>query len=418
MKMMKIRASHTATATASILALTGIFAASPMLAGDAGPIPPDRERPWQNDDGSVVIGDRTFKTWQDYHTSDLFRDGRFEKCGTTLALGDPGGDAQGFVGGGPSDCSMNYTNPSGIYDPSVVTYRIPVVVHVIRNASGSQGNLSVAQVESGIRILNEDFNALAGSNGENGNDARVEFYLAEEDPQGNPTNGITFSNNTTWFNDSGSYWNSLAWDPANYLNVYTNTAGGYLGYVPFYPQEGGVGSNADRVVVFWMVWGDDAPCGDCQYNLGRTLTHEVGHYLGLYHVFDNGCGSSNCSTTGDRICDTNPQAEETWGCSSANSCGSSDNIDNYMDYSDDLCMEEFTPNQTRRMRCAIEHYRPDLPIKEDCPADFNGDGEVSGGDLGMLLAMWGTADGDLNGDGTTSGADLGLLLSSWGPCTP
>jgi hypothetical protein len=51
-----------------------------------------------------------------------------------------------------------------------------------------------------------------------------------------------------------------------------------------------------------------------------------------------------------------------------------------------------------------------------CSGDFNGDGEVSGGDLGMLLAMWGTADGDLNGDGTTSGADLGLLLSSWGPC--
>jgi hypothetical protein len=53
---------------------------------------------------------------------------------------------------------------------------------------------------------------------------------------------------------------------------------------------------------------------------------------------------------------------------------------------------------------------------EDCPADFNDDGEVSGGDLGLLLAMWGTADGDLNGDGTTSGADLGLLLSAWGPC--
>jgi hypothetical protein len=485
MKMMKIRASHAATTTASVLALSGIFAASPLLAGDAGPIPPARDRPWQNDDGNVVIGGRTFKTWQDYHTSDLFRDGRFEKCGTTLALGDPGGDAQGFLGGGPYDCSMSRTNPTDNYDPSVRTFQIPVVVHVIRNTSRSLGHISEGQVAAGIGVLNEDINALAGSNGEDGTDARIEFFLATEDPQGNPTNGITYSNNDTWYNDQGQYWTSLRWDTNRYLNIYTNTAGGNLGYA-YYPHDS-AGQSWDGVRIFWEVYGPDGPYG-WPSNLGRVLTHEVGHYLGLLHVFE-ACGTTNCSISGDLICDTESQSTPTYGCTSANSCSSPDNIHNYMDYSFEFCMEEFTPNQTRRMRCAIEHYRPDLPIKDDggpdedgdgvpdaedncpdvensdqadtdgdgtgdacdgcpsdpnktdpgvcgcgnpdtdtdgdgipdcptCPGDFDGNGIVNGGDLGLMLVVWNSDNPayDIDGNGVVNGGDLGYLLTYWGPC--
>ena len=387
--------------------------------------PQPQDTPWQHDDGTITVGDRTFTSWAEYHRSDLFPDGP-PRCATPdPQIGE--GPAPGLMGGGPSDCTISSTNPSDIYDPSVVTYRIPVVVHVIRNSSGTQGDISIEKVESGIRILNEDVLALAETNGQNGNDGRIEFYLAEVDPQGNPTNGITFSNNDTWFNDGGNYWDSLAWDPNRYMNVYTNTASGALGYVPFLPQEGNPGGAEDRVVVLWSTYGEDGPYGP-PFDQGRTLTHEVGHYLGLFHVFQ-GCGS-NCANSGDLVCDTNPQSSPTFGCSSANSCSTPDNIDNYMDYSDDLCMEQFTPLQNRRMRCTLEHYRPQLFTTGpgcgfSCDGDFNQDGLVDGADMGLLFAAWeGCVDGDpenpccedLNGDGQVNGPDLGVLLSVWGQC--
>ncbi len=388
------------------------------------------DRPWQHADGTIEVDNRTYQSWQHYHRNELFRDGVFNKCGTPTIEVNPQGGGQGFLGGGPSDCSISSTNPSEIYDPSVVTYRIPVVVHVIRNSSGTQGDISIAKVESGIRILNEDVNAITDTNGGEGNDARMEFYLADIDPQGNATNGITFSNNDTWFNDGGNYWNSLAWDPSRYMNVYTNTASGNLGYVPFLPQEGNPGAAEDRVVVLWSTYGEDGPYGP-PFDQGRTLTHEVGHYLGLFHVFD-GCGS-NCSTSGDRVCDTNPQSSPTSGCSSADSCGSTDNIRNYMDYSDDLCMTNFSPQQNRRMRCTLEHYRPQLfstggggggnPCDTGCTGDIDSSGNINGADLGLLIASWGPCGeneccADLDQNGEVNGGDLGVMLGSWGNCTP
>jgi len=258
----------------------------------------------------------------------------------------------------PSDCSFNNTNPVPAYDPTFI-YDIPVVVHVIRHSNGSTGNISTAMVESQIEILNEDFRALPGTNGAGGTDTMIQFHLATEDPLGNPTNGITYSNNSTWFGDNGSYWNSLAWDTNRYLNIYTNNTNA-LGYVPDLPQGGLAGSNSDRVVVYYASFGRNSSF--FPYHQGRTTTHEVGHYLGLYHTFDFGCGTtSGCYTTGDRICDTNRESDPTFGCpGSATSCGSSDPYRNYMDYSDDLCMTNFTPEQANRMRCSLEFYRPNL----------------------------------------------------------
>ncbi len=271
----------------------------------------------------------------------------------------------GTTEGDPSDCSSNLTNPIPAYDPGP-TYTIDVVVHIIMNDGCSVGDISDALVQSQIDILNEDFLALPGTNGQFGTDTAIQFRLATVDPDGNATTGITRSCNTTWFNDQGAYWNSLAWDPNRYMNIYTNLASGALGYVPFLPADGGggnVGQPFDRVVILWDAFGRDAPRGP-PYDQGRTATHEVGHYLGLEHTFNGGCGPDtppDCYATDDLICDTNPEAQPRFGCpAGAESCGSPDPIENYMDYTDDLCMELFTLEQSRRQRCTLPNYRPGL----------------------------------------------------------
>ncbi len=259
----------------------------------------------------------------------------------------------------PSDCGYFTTSIQPQYDPSF-SYYIPVVFHVIQHTNGN-GFLSAATIRDQIRVLNEDFLALAGTPGAPGINAKIRFRLAELDPNGNPTTGITYSTNNTWYNDGGAYWNSLAWDTNRYLNVYTNNPGGFFGYVPDWPQGGIVGSNSDRVVVWWQAVGK-LPTAGWPLNMGRTLTHEVGHYFGLEHPFYGGCASaSNCYANGDLICDTPPQTTETLGCpSSPMSCGNPSSMHNYMDYTDDPCLWEFTPEQVNRMRCTIEHWRPDL----------------------------------------------------------
>lgn len=279
-------------------------------------------------------------------------------------FGDPAAWAK-ILGSDGADCSASSTNPDAIYGPGQA-YLVNVWVHVITNTAGTSGNVSDALIHSQIQILNEDFRALAGSLGENGNDARIYFRLADRDENGNPASGITHSANTTWFNDGGAYYNSLAQDPNRFMNMYTNGAGGNLGYVPFLPADGGggfVGGDQDRVVILWDSLGRNAPGGP-PYDQGRTATHEVGHYLGLEHTFTGGCaaaGSPGCYSNGDLICDTNAEANPRFGCpGGATSCSSVDPIDNYMDYSDDTCMEQFTVEQMRRIRCSLENWRPDL----------------------------------------------------------
>jgi hypothetical protein len=304
----------------------------------------------------ISIGGRSYSSWQSYVQSPFFKQNAMH-CITPSR--NPTINPSSSFNFSPSDCAYYSTNPNPIYDPTV-THNIQVVVHVIQHSNG-QGAISNAMVQSQIDVLNEDFRAMAGTNGAPGTDVMIQFELATQDPQGNPTNGITHSVNTQWFNDDGAYWNSLAWDTNIYLNFYTNSAGGSLGYVPDLPQSGIPGTNADRVVILWSAFGRNAPIGP-PYNLGRTATHEIGHYLGLWHTFDNGCGSASaCYTSGDLICDTNRESQPTYGCpGNKSSCSSPDPIHNYMDYSDDSCMWEFTFEQTNRMRCTLENYRPDV----------------------------------------------------------
>ena len=304
------------------------------------------------DPAPVVLNGVEYASWAEWIRSDAFR-----RCGTPEpSTGEPLGV--------PNDCGLNNTAILPEYEPGA-PITITVVFHVITTTPGTTGNVTDENILEQVEILNEDFQALLGTNGQNGTNAMIRFELATTDPSGNPTDGITRSANSTWYNDSGSYWNTLAWDPSRYLNIYTNSAGGNLGYVPFLPQQGGVGTLADRVVILWSTVGRDAPIGP-PYDQGRSATHEVGHYLGLFHTFQGGCASGTppgCYTSGDRICDTNSESAPVFACPpSSITCGTIDPFHNYMDYSDDLCMEEFTSEQVNRMRCTLEHWRPDLHL--------------------------------------------------------
>jgi len=369
-------------------------------------------------DAEIIADGMTFHSWQDLHDSGYYHQ-LDTRCGLDpIHIEDPV-----LTRGNGADCSFTNTNPAPAYDPAVSKLRIPVVVHVIQNTSGT-GFISESRVRSQIDILNEDFLAMPGTNGGLGFDAQIEFYLATEDPQGNATNGITYSTNNSWFNDSGNYVSSLAWDTNRYLNIYTNTAGGALGYVPNLPQGGIVGSNADRVVILYSTFGRNAPFSP--YNLGRTATHEVGHYLGLDHTFAGGCASaSNCSSNGDWICDTNPESSPTWGCPGGrNTCGGPAPFDNYMDYSDDRCMDRFTHDQGFRMRCTLFNYRSQLyseDLGEPCPVDLALPfGSLDFFDIAAFVAFYNAGDPitDLDMNGSFNFFDVAAFITAFNAGCP
>ena len=362
---------------------------------------PERDFLFQElEDGSILVTDANQQLWfasfNEYVQSGFFEE-KGLRCGSG-ALPHP------VARGTTNDCSSSNTNVASEYEPSGgALYEIPVVVHVLRRKNGA-GNVSDALINSQIDVLNEDFRAIGGTPGGGGNDARIQFTLA----------GITRTRNNTWYNDGGSYWNTLAWDTTRYLNIYTNQAGGNLGYA-YVPSGGGVVGNAwDRVVIYWQAMGRPAPYG-APYNQGRTATHEVGHYLGLYHTFDGGCATGSspaCYGNGDLICDTNPESGPNYRPCSRSTCGSPDPTENYMDYSDDLCMTEFTNEQVNRMRCTLDNFRVDLgstgnpPGKASNPSPTHGAGGVS---TGATLA-WTAGSGADSHDvyfGTDSTPDAG-----------
>ena len=378
----------------------------------------DPSRPRQHDDGRIQHHGRMFDSWEAWREANPGRDHR---CGTQAPDVPPGGDGIAGVG----DCSMTSTNPTDDYDPSQEDLVIPIVVHVIANDDGDLGGIEYSTILRQIEILNDDFNGIGVESDSSSADSRIRFVLAPTDPDGTPSIGVTWSNNSSWFNDQDAYWEDLAWDPTRYLNVYTTTAGGAFGYVPFFPAAGPVGDSSDRVVIAWNAFGEGGVATSPK-DLGRTLTHEVGHYLGLLHTFEGGCGVGSCLESGDLICDTSPQSVPTttcWGLS----CGSLDPVRNFMNYSWEICMGGFTEQQVRRMRCSLQTYRPELarrsePCNHGCSTDFNGDGEVNGEDLGIMLGRIGDSSdtmllcADLNQNGTVGVEDFGIFLSSWGDC--
>jgi hypothetical protein len=261
---------------------------------------------------------------------------------------------------------------------------IPVVFHVIWNDPVE--NISDSQIYSQLDVLNEDFNlqnadTLDSSHPfySNVGEAGIEFCLATIDPQGNPTSGITRTqtNMVSWtdvdYNDIKSTANGGHdnWDPNEYLNIYiVNLDGTTLGFASF-PADLSIEPELDGVVIRYEAFGNNGTAGTGTFDmndLGRTATHEVGHWLNLLHIWgDTICGD-------DQVDDTEPAENSNFQCptfphNDFNTCGSGPDGEmymNFMDYVDDNCMNMFTVDQCSRMEATLMGPRSSLQTSQGC----------------------------------------------------
>ncbi len=254
---------------------------------------------------------------------------------------------------------------------------IPTVVHVLYTSSAS--NISDAQIQSQIDVLNADFrrtNSDANNTWSQAADSEIEFCLASVDPNGNATNGITrtaTTNSAFGTNDAMKFSSSGgvdAWPTGDYLNMWVcGIGGGILGYAQF---PGGSAAT-DGVVCDYRYFGTMGTA-QAPFDLGRTTTHEVGHWLNLRHIW----GDGNCNAD-DFVSDTPTSDAANYGCASGHvSCNSTDMVENYMDYSDDACMNLYTQGQKNRMRALFDPggFRASLLNSNGCG---NGGGGGGGG---------------------------------------
>ncbi len=252
-----------------------------------------------------------------------------------------------------------------------VLITIPVVVHVIHSGEGvgSGRNLSLSRINSQIQILNEDYRRMNGDANETPSifqndaaDVEIEFCLAQLDPNGNATNGITrhqYNNIGSIDYVEGTIKPATSWDSDRYLNIWTVDlpSSSIVGY-SYLPTVTMVGSIQDGVVINYNNFGFINV-----NNRGRTATHEVGHYLGLRHPWgdnDNNGDPIGCSSD-DGVSDTPTSSGPYYGCPfSGSSCGSTDMFMNYMDYVDDYCMNMFTTGQKNVMQSILLGIRSEL----------------------------------------------------------
>jgi hypothetical protein len=245
---------------------------------------------------------------------------------------------------------------------------IPVVVHVVYKTAAE--NISVAQIKSQINVLNKDYRAKNADKSKvppvwKGlvSDVSTQFALASKDPKGKPTTGITRTKTTqTSFDTDDSVKFSAtggvnAWPTDKYLNIWVCTlANGILGYAQF---PGGP-KKTDGVVILNTAFGTSGTASP-PFNLGRTATHEVGHWLNLRHIWAD---TEDCSGT-DFVADTPNAAGPNYGKPkfphvTCNNGPSGDMFVNYMDYVDDGAMFMFTTQQAVRMQAALSGPRKKL----------------------------------------------------------
>lgn len=236
---------------------------------------------------------------------------------------------------------------------------IPVVFHII-HSNGSE-NISKEQVLDAMRIINEDFRGqnedLAAIISEFSGitaDSDIEFRLAKKDPVGNCTDGITRTVSTLTFSASDNVKELISWNTSRFLNVWVvqSIASGAGGYA-YYPGTA-PGASREGIVVRNSLLGSIGTSGGGNF-AARTLTHEIGHYLNLRHTWGNSNNNAvpeNCQI--DDLVDDTPNTEgSTQLCNlSQVTCGSLDNVQNYMDYS--TCARMFTQGQSVRMHAALQ----------------------------------------------------------------
>jgi len=332
---------------------------------------------------------------------------------------------------------------NGTYKMAVTT--IPIIFHVITDGT-SPTNLSAAQIQAQIDQLNLDFSNQAGSTNPVAADAMVQFVPAVVDPLGNtlPEPGIdritTFGEGpfpTSDFDvgDGGLEIKSTVWDRNQYANIWTaDISGGILGYAQFpsnstlpgFNVNGGTATN-DGVVIGYGTAGSVAnPGSAAPYNLGRTLTHEIGHWIGLRHIWgDGGC-------TVDDYCNDTPAAGgANYGTAQNTSCSSADQVENYMDYTDDSIMNIFTADQVARIATVVTVADGFVDLVNSTTGDAGStisflsvnSSSAEGSACSFTdvttsvnLAVASTQNSDINftvsGGTATSGADFDLMTSS------
>lgn len=258
--------------------------------------------------------------------------------------------------------------------PGIDIVHLPIVVHVIHFGEeiGTGPNLPDDQIHRQIEILNEDFRKKKGSRGYNdhpdGADSMIEFTLAQRDPQSNPFDGINrIDASRVEVENKGNNPNHYAqyayWDPNLYINVWTTplametqclvlgSASGPLTDLPgtellSIPTD----HDSEGILINWMHFGESST--DCHAKYGRTLTHEMGHYLGLLHLW----AGNNCEQ--NDYCDDTPAVDApVFGKIPYTGCdGELVMIGNYMNFSDDEVMNIFTRDQVDRMHYVLMHH--------------------------------------------------------------
>ena len=260
-------------------------------------------------------------------------------------------------------------------------YTIPVVVHVIHRGSavGVDENISDAQILSAIEGMNNDFRKKEGTTGDgNGVDTYIEFELAKRTPQGEPTNGIVRVNGNVVPGyeehgisngvhpdaaDQSAVKALTTWYGHDYVNIFIvpeiNGNDGGFG-VQGFAYLGPTGDERDGLVVLYNAFGTVGELKPGR-ELNKTVTHEMGHHLSLWHTFSNteSCTSeSDCATQGDEVCDTPSTLANQYGCDAPECEGAQ--VENYMDYSVETCKNMFSEGQRTRMRGSLESARASL----------------------------------------------------------
>ncbi|MEM9022108.1 MAG: M43 family zinc metalloprotease, partial [Bacteroidota bacterium] len=296
--------------------------------------------------------------------------------------------------------AQNAQNANAQFNVLGGVLQVPVVVHIVHTgqAVGVGANISLTQINSAITALNDRFRKTPGTHGDAGGvDVEIEFCLAQRDPDCNPTTGINridgssvalySTEGITAGQGSGAVETDIKdlsrWPSTDYVNVWVVTEiednDGLFG-IQGYAYFPGASSDVDGIVIMHTAFGTTGTVNNFN-NLNRTFTHEFGHYFNLFHTFEGDNNGNNCppvgnncgSGLGDCVTDTDRHIRSASNCPTGqiNTCTGDTfgpEINNYMDFSSQLCANEYTAGQKTRMRAALCGPRAGLLSSLGCVA--------------------------------------------------